>query len=180
MNYLLVGNGECTNIADLAASADIIVQINSCRHNAMLQKRTCFVFLINSGGQMDSVIQKMPLDDLQSATIILSRNPFVYWLKYNLLKAMRLPEFETFEMCNRPSLPMPTKVISFIEALQLEYTMRRNGMAFRYHPSTGMVAYYWLRKRLQPEDTLSLAGFTFEGWEGHVWAIERELIKPIP
>ncbi len=180
MHYLLVGNAECKNVAELAKDADVIVQINSCRHNAMLPKRTGYVFLINSGGQMSSVVQKMPLPELGNATVILARNPMLYSLKKRLLKAIKIPGFETFEMCPKPSLPMPVKMISFFEAFRLEYRMRRNGMAFRFHPSTGMVAYYWLCNRIKDEDSISIAGFTFEGWHGHPWAIERRLIKPIP
>ena len=177
MHYLLVGNGECANIAELATNADVIVQINTCRHNALLPKRTKYVFLINSGDQMWNVTQQMPQEIPLCATIILAKNRYLYWIKRRLLKAMGIPGFETFEMCGKP--PFPVKTISFFEAAGLEYTMRRNGMGFRYHPSTGMVAYNWLRKRLKAGDTLSLAGFTFEGWGGHVWAIERELIRPI-
>lgn len=180
MRYLLVGNGECKNAADLAADADVIIQINSCRHNAVLPKRTRYVFLINSGGQMSSVIEKMPLSELGSATVILARNPTVYSIKQRLLKLKQIPDFETFEICGRPTLPMPVKMIGFLEGLRLEYKMRVLGMPFRLHPSSGMVAYYWLCNRLKEGDELSLAGFSFEGWHGHPWAIERRIIKPIP
>jgi len=180
MRYLLVGNAECKNVDALAKDADVIVQINCCRHNAMLPKRTGYVFVVNSGGQMSSVVQNMPLEELEDATVILARNPMVYAIKQWLLKKCNIPGFETFEICPKLPLQMPYKNISFCEALRLEYKMRRNGMAFRCQPSTGMVAYYWLCNRIKDEDSISIAAFTFEGWPGHPWAIERRLIKPIP
>ena len=53
------------------------------------------------------------------------------------------------------------------------------GMAPACMPSTGMIAYDWVRRRLEAWDYLFTEGFTFEGWAGHPWAIERQLIKPI-
>ena len=154
MNYLLVGNAECRNVAELAKDADVIVQINSCRHNAALPKRTKYVFVVNSGGQMSSVVQNMPLSELEDATVILARNPMIYGIKQWLLRKSNISGFETFQICPKPSLPMPVKSISFCEALRLEYKMRRNGMAFRCQPSTGMVAYYWLCNRIKDEDSI--------------------------
>ena len=46
-------------------------------------------------------------------------------------------------------------------------------------PSTGMIAYDWLLRKLKPEDTLTVEGFTFEGWSGHPWEIESQLIRSV-
>jgi hypothetical protein len=42
-----------------------------------------------------------------------------------------------------------------------------------------MIAYDWLLQRLKPEDTLTIEGFSFEGWAGHPWAIEGQLIRAL-
>jgi hypothetical protein len=47
-----------------------------------------------------------------------------------------------------------------------------------FMPSTGMVAYDWLRRRLRTGDSLAVEGFAFQGWEGHPWQIESQLIRP--
>jgi hypothetical protein len=56
--------------------------------------------------------------------------------------------------------------------------MMLKGMPFRCQPSTGMVAYSWLRRRLRIGDSLAVEGFAFQGWEGHPWQIESQLIRP--
>jgi hypothetical protein len=57
--------------------------------------------------------------------------------------------------------------------------MIKLGMGPSCMPSTGMIAYHWLSQRLKPRDSLDIAGFTFEGWEGHPWKIEKTLVKGI-
>jgi hypothetical protein len=57
--------------------------------------------------------------------------------------------------------------------------MLRAGMPPGNMPSTGMVAYHWLLKKLAPGDSLDIAGFTFEGWNRHPWEIERTIIKGV-
>ena len=51
--------------------------------------------------------------------------------------------------------------ISFLSALRLDVTLVRLGMPPSWMPSTGLIAYSWLRKRLRKCDTLEIQGFTF-------------------
>ncbi len=59
----------------------------------------------------------------------------------------------------------------------LDALLTQHGMPPEHMPSTGMAAWFWLRRRLRPGDSINLAGFTHEGWFRHPWAIERALMR---
>ena len=73
----------------------------------------------------------------------------------------------------------PVECVTLLSSLRLEYQLRRLGMHHTAMPSTGMIAYDWLLRKLKPDDTLAVEGFTFEGWSGHPWEIESQLILPV-
>jgi hypothetical protein len=193
MRYLLIGNAEnCTDaVAEAATRADIIVQINTCRYAELLPRvRANYVFVTNSGSAADTDADKI-MDRLLSlrarpvfhtTRLILARNPAFYTLKKYWLCARRPSPWRAYNIQQqwralRKIWPMQS--VALLPTVRLEREMRMLGMAPACMPSTGMIAYDWVRRRLEAWDYLFTEGFTFEGWAGHPWAIERQLIKPI-
>jgi hypothetical protein len=182
VDYLLVGNGPAPGLAAAVRKADAVVQINDCRHAQALPPRTRYVFLTNSGPEVSRLVgclSSYRREDFPYARIVLARNPAFYTLKQWLLRAMNR-HWRDYELSQawtqlRPMWPIET--VSFLSALRLDRQLRALGMPGGCMPSTGMIAYDWLSRRLDYDDTLAVEGFTFEGWEGHPWNIERQLIR---
>jgi hypothetical protein len=79
--------------------------------------------------------------------------------------------------CRKPHLADADDVLRINRQARRKIAKTRHGTLA--HAEYGMIAYDWLRRRLQPSDCLFTEGFTFEVWHGHPWAIEKQLIKPI-
>ena len=108
-----------------------------------------------------------------------SRNALFHRLKGKLVRLASERRARDYITCNkrcRQSLPWPVEEISFISTLKLEYKLLKAGMKFGWMPSTGMIAYHWLRQKVERGDSLDITGFTFEGWGGHPWHIEKTMV----
>ncbi|MCX8504560.1 MAG: hypothetical protein ORN52_11375 [Beijerinckiaceae bacterium] len=187
MNYLLVGNGPTKNLARAADAADSIVQINHCRHAEHLSaEKTQHVFIANMGETVSAPLCQAIKERgalLGEATIIRGRNPVFYTSKSVYLQTqslgVSLHDYRLTQSWRMLAKIWPIKSVSLLSSVRLKYQMLRLGMPQASMPSTGMIAYDWLLRKLKPNDRLTVEGFTFEGWPGHPWAIERDLILPI-
>ena len=187
MRFLLVGNGPAGDLARASAEADSIIQINTCRHASQLDAgKTHHVFIVNMGQTVSAHLCETIHGNgalLANATIMLTRNPFFYAAKRAFLQArswhQTFHDYQLTESWKSLVKTWPIERISAFAALRLERKMRRLGMDLESMPSTGMIAYDWLHRRLKPGDTLTVEGFTFEGWKGHPWAIESQLIRSV-
>jgi hypothetical protein len=185
MRYLLVGNGPSKDVEAKAKHAEAIVQINSCMHAARIPfGKTTHVFLVNTGinacpPTVKELMGKKEL--LPSITVVRSRNEVFYYLKGKLI-GLRSQWHARDYIVNDAwrNLPWPTEEVSFKSTMKLEYKLLKAGMPVGWVPSTGMIAYHWLRQKLTSGDSLDITGFTFEGvFERHPWEIEKTLIKGI-
>jgi len=187
MHYLLVGNGPTKDLARVADAADSIVQINHCRHAERLSaKKTQHVFIANMGETVSAPLCQAIKDRsalLRDATIIRGRNPLFYTSKRAYLETKSwgrsLQDYQLTQSWRMLSNMWPITSVSLLSSVRLEYQMLRLGMPEAAMPSTGMIAYDWLLRQLKPDDRLTIEGFTFEGWPGHPWEIERELILSV-
>jgi hypothetical protein len=184
MRYLLVGNGPSHDVEAKAKHADAVVQVNGCAHGDLIPSGAAtHIFIVNTGFIACPTVVKALLtkkDQLFGARIVLARNPLFYRVKHRLAALAR--SWTTIDCVLNDAwkeLDCPTEVVSFVSALSLEYKLWRLGKPPSFLPSTGMVAYHWLCRRLQPGDSLDVTGFTFEGWDGHPWAIEKRLITGV-
>jgi hypothetical protein len=187
MRYLLVGNGALLETDyDLIERAKVIIQINDCRHADKIPYHlTKYVFLSNTGTNqcekvVDAFLEKQHL--FSEVQIILARNPIFYRLKKLALAIKRRPHGKhctPSNAWNRLANSPAIKKTSFLSSLRLDLKMIRMGMAPSYHPSTGMIAYDWLSRYLSINDRLDIIGFSFEGWSGHAWSVEKQIIKDI-
>ena len=182
MRFLLVGNGPSTDIKDKARHAEAVVQINSCEHSqSIATDKTIAVFVANAGMEIRDRIMGGLLAKRQhipNAKLILAKNPAFYRLKgwaATLKKSWMAPHYRLSSGWEKFSWPMQT--VSLTTTLTLEYLLRSRGMMPSLMPSTGMIAYYSLLRSLRPGDSLDVTGFTFEGWEGHPWQIESQLVR---
>lgn len=189
MRYLLIGNAlnSADAVVKAAPSADIIIQHNTCDYAELLpQVRANYVFVTNSGPHAYKIMNRLlalrQTPVFTTTRLILARNRAFYTLKKHLMRARKHPVWPAYRIhrqWNAVSRIWPMQTMSFGSTVRLEGKLLRLGMARWRMPSTGMIAYDWLRRRLQPSDCLFTEGFTFEVWHGHPWAIEKQLIKPI-
>lgn len=164
----------------------MIVQINDCRHvdrvDASLTK-----YVVMTNGEfvvaerlMDSLY---PLRDrLKAAKVIFARNRVLMYAKKAMLKCMGSVDAGTFVHVPAPeefARLWNVEEVSFEMSIELEMKLRRLGMRLGDMPSTGLIAYEWLRHNMAPQDSLQLAGFTFQGWDHHPWAIEKQIVVPV-
>jgi hypothetical protein len=183
MRYLLLGNAPDANLSE-ASLADVIVQINTCPHADKLPPdRTRFVFILNTDPELSTrVIDHLSLcrDLLPNATIILARNPVFYTLKKWAMRARNHWHWRENRLSpawKRLKGIWPIKTISLLATVQLEMEMLSLGMPHSFHPSTGLIAYKWILRRMTAGDVLDVAGFTHQGWDRHSWAIEKQIIS---
>jgi hypothetical protein len=156
MRYLLVGNGPSEGCAVKAKHADEIIQINSFHHIQRIPlEKTSYVAITNMGSKATQQI------------ITAAAKMHNTWTAH---------EYTHIEIKN---LPWKMYAVPFFFTLQLERRLLELGMPPSCMPSTGMIAYHWLKWKLRRGDSLDIAGFTFEGWEGHPWAIEKTLVKGV-
>ena len=185
MNYLLVGNGLTRNLACASEASDSIIQINTSRHADKLPvEKTHHIFISNMGDKVSeplcqAIEQQRAL--LCHATVMLGRNPSFYVSKRAFLqvrdRSHNLHDYHLTQAWRTLAPRWKIERVSFLSSVRLEWQLRQLGMRRASMPSTGMIAYDWLLQRLKPEDTITVEGFSFEGWAGHPWAIESRLIK---
>lgn len=177
-----MGNGPAPDIATKARHADAVIQINACAHREWIApEKMSHVCVTNTSdpATIESIVSMLLSLDLPAHTrIVFSRNHTFYWLKAFVAwlgQAKTVQNFLPFKI----DLARRSETISFLASCRLEYTMLSAGMAPGSMPSTGMVAYHWLSRKLRAGDSLDLAGFTFEGWDRHAWDVERKLLKGV-
>ena len=185
MRYLLVGNApNCADaVVTKAKHADVVVQCNGCAYAEVLPSaRANYVFVTNTAPQSGTIrsiehrltsLRSLPV--FTSTSIVLCRNPAAYTLAKFVLRAGFHVGKDSVEL-NRL---WPVRTVSFVSTVRLHVRLLKRGMEICQMPSTGMVAYDWVRRRLRPGDSLLLAGFTHQGWQGHPWHVEREIVRPV-
>jgi hypothetical protein len=182
MRYLLVGNGAATDIATKAKHADAVIQINRCAHREAIapekMSHVCVVNTVDPAAFHDTVAMLRGLNLPAHTKIVFTRNPAFYWLK-SFAAWLYNPDGLRCFLPFKIDLAWSSETVSFLATCLLEFRMLRAGMPLRNLPSTGMVAFDWLSKKLRPGDSLDIDGFTFEGWDRHSWDVERQLIKGI-
>lgn len=185
MRYLLVGNApNCADaVVKMAEHGDAIVQCNNCAYAEMLPSvQHNYVFVTNTAPapEMVRAIEKRltslrSLPVFASTDIVLCRNPYAYALGKYVFRE----RFDVYRCSSELSRFWPVRTVSFASSVRLHFALLKRGMEICQMPSTGMVAYDWVRRRLRPGDSLLLAGFTHQGWQGHPWHVESEIVRPV-
>ena len=182
MRYLLVGNGPSTDIANKAKHADAVIQLNGCAHReAIAPEKMSHVCVVNTcdPANIERVVSMLRGLELPAQTrIVFTRNHIFYWLKA-FAGWLKLSDGVQYFLPFKIDLGRAGETVSLLDTCRLEFRMLRAGMPSGNMPSTGMVAYDWLSKKLRPGDSLDIAGFTFEGWNWHPWGLERTIIKGV-
>ncbi len=189
LRYLLVGNAPNSGeaVARAALDADVIVQHNTCEYAALLPEvRANYVFITNSGFHALKIIERLlavrEAPVFGCTRLILARNPAFYTFKKYLLRAGKHVAWRHYGIHRQwtaLSRVWPIQTMSFLSSARLERGLRNLGMESWRMPSTGMISYDWLCRRLEPRDSLVIEGYKFDNWYGHPRHIEKELIRPI-
>lgn len=185
MRILLVGNANVFISAKLAAWADRVVQINDCVNDRpALARKTTQVFLLNTGHKHHERMAALAAGfaargTFPQASFVLPRNPAFYAEIRRALQAAGHPNEAAFAASLAPDrLPpgVPVVEISYEDSARLRESLLAQGMEPHQDASTGLIAYDWIRRRMEPGDELRVIGFGHEGWRGHPWAIERRIM----
>jgi hypothetical protein len=183
MRYLLIGNApdQAEAVSKAAERADIVLQIDHCRYAEILPRvRANYVFLTNAGATaevwspiMNRLLSLPNASVFQHDTrLILARNPAFYAVKKSLMRARGKPfwrNYSTNQLTEPVARLWPSETISFYSSLRLEFKLHRLGKRPTLMPSTGLIAYDWLRRRWQDWDYIGVEGFTFVGWDFRPW-----------
>ena len=184
MKYLLLGNGPLPEQAGVI-DADLVVQFNLCVHRARVPPFVRrYVFISNTGAPAEQsvafFVENKNDPTLAGAVVMCARNPTFYRLKRCALKLFGSEAQQHYTVSPAPRELHRIAVVetmSFLATLRLETRMREEGMTASMMPSTGMIAFDWVVRGMRPGDRLAIAGFSWEGWEGHPWEIERRIMR---
>ena len=188
MNYLLLGNAaiEDEALARQGEWADVIVQMNKCRHLGRVpMAKTSHVVVTNTGSPTAGIVRFFLKATgrklLPETRLLFTRNERFYAEKMERLRragSAWAPKFEVTFQKNMVEGKAPILEVDHAFSEALEARMRAEGMHEWQMPSTGMVAFAWFEATLAPGDAIRLIGFTHEGWGGHPWAAEKRLLAP--
>jgi hypothetical protein len=180
LTIAVVGNGPVSpgdnGIKYDIDAHDLVVRFNSCANYRRTGKKTDFLVLINTPngrrfGRQQGAIDKCALESAKefwfpySPTLIASiadQNPS-RWQDVSDDLISRLVK-------NRPWRYIDAEI--YWAAMN---TLKMMGASPDKTPSTGLLCLFYLEKHFNP-CKVTLYGFTHEGWSGHAWNAEREII----
>jgi hypothetical protein len=184
MTVAIVGNGPIDPLhADEIDAHDLVVRFNGCRNYGMSGHRTDYLVLTNTG----EPARQFAYDPLAlnahaveaAGRILLARPP-------NLVASelRRFPDdreyWETFD----PDLigRIRHKRWAYMRAniyRRARAVLRLYGAKKSDQPSTGILAIFHIAQQLRRQmrhSSITLYGFTHQGWDRHPWNAERQLI----
>ena len=192
MRYLLVGNAPIDGMEASIRDADVIIQTNKCLHVDLIpQEKTKYVIITNTGTPSKKVVRHvrklLARKKLSDFSLVFARNEAYSEEKIRRLKAAATGFFRIFRSYRSFRCPLDKKAIAAefklieIEAAfsaELDQRLMALGMKEDQLPSTGLIAFEWIKTLMRPGDHLEPIGFTHQGWDGHPWTIEAQLVRP--
>lgn len=152
--------------------------------NSIPAEKTRYIFIANTRPVAREIL-KYVNETVRSAIgdnfiLVVSRNENFYNTKNLNLQALNDEMHIKYGVVlNKKGLSDDFDVIevghSFSE--DLDDSLIRRGMKVGQMPSTGLIAYEWLKTIMNTGDELRIAGFTHSGWWGHPWELEKDIIK---
>jgi hypothetical protein len=192
MRYLLVGNAPIDGMEASIRDADVIIQTNKCLHVDLIPRgKTKYVVITNTGTPSKKVVRHVrkltTQNKLGDFSLVFARNEAYSLEKVRRLKAVATGIFRFFRSYRSFRCPLDKKAIAaefkLIEigadfSAQLDRRLMALGMKENQLPSTGLIAFEWIKTLMRPGDQLEPIGFTHQGWDGHPWTIEAQLVRP--
>ncbi|AGB74956.1 hypothetical protein [Rhizobium tropici] len=182
MKYLILGNAPGLDPRAAIADADIVIQINSCIYlDEVSASKTKFIFITNSGYPYDfsEYLTGFSSNKLKP-TIVVARNPSLYEVKRRFLWNLNRSISEYYvtypETLERIDPYFPMELASEECGWEIERDLAANGCSAYYMPSTGYIAFHWIKKKISANDTVELFGFTHKGWPLHPWKYEQKMM----
>jgi hypothetical protein len=186
----IVGNGPITgDMSPRIDGSDFVVRFNEPKASAgMSGTKTDILFLCNAGKPMQRRLEDSSF--LTSAImkdagqVILAYHPIIidrYFPKPNALSRLKgRREDWTFATImalgaiGKTSTVFPASF--YMEGCrELGLPQDKMGIVF---PSTGYFGIFHILRHFSPAEwTISLCGFSWEGWKRHAWADEREWVE---
>lgn len=182
----IVGNGPlAAGARDRIETADAVIRFNDPVHSpALAGSRTDILFLVNSGKSMQRRLQDAAFFTspffLAAREIILPYDPEVirkYHPKPNPLSRLKGRRADWTEQ-SRTKFEQAGKQVSVLPASFYAESCEALGIAEadrrRVFPSTGFLGIRYGRLNFpEPEWSLEIFGFSWEGWKRHDWPAER-------
>lgn len=192
MRYLLVGNAPIHGMEQSIRDADVIIQTNKCLHVERIpREKTKYVIITNTGTPSKKVVRHVrklaARNKLVDFSLVFARNEAYSEEKIRRMKAEATGIFRFFRSYRSYRCPLDKQAIAaefnLIEidadfSAQLDKRLMALGMKEGQLPSTGLIAFEWIKTLMQSGDHLEPIGFTHQGWDGHPWTIEAQLVRP--
>lgn len=185
LKIAIVGNGSfCRADASVIDDCDFVVRFNDCRSWGAGGLRTDVVAVCNTGRPAPLMIRQLswrahPAVSTASAIWCVRDSS-----KFAELKATLDPALEDF--CNDYTAEFvmfareTAKDLTVIPRRhhdRIDGELRAIGSESYVVPSSGLIAIAYIVAELAgPEDSVMLAGFDHQGWSGHPFSAERQLI----
>ena len=180
-DVLLLGNGPAPPDVDrLVARADTVVRFNQCESARGDEEARTDVLAVNATGQPGlNMLDKGLPRCASTATVFFARNVEVHWRRYRQFGLGRVPKALVpmhqamvvhFGLGRHVAIPAGDYDAVFERLLGLD------GAADFIMPSLGFTVLDLLAHRTYGS-RLGIAGFSFEGWDGHPWRKERTLAE---
>lgn len=193
MRIFIIGNGPIANPQEITpAAGDLIVRFNmpSSQSMAIAQGRTDYLFTANSKAVFLENLEKGLLTSpavLSKPTVVMPYHPTIIRAhlpkrRHKFLKILRKRgiddgTMDCIEAFGKPRLPL--LLLSAEHYYHCCSTLGiDNDQPSPQVPSTGYIAIrYFLNNPLFRKYQMTLTGFTWQGWHGHVWDAERQQIE---
>jgi hypothetical protein len=188
---MIVGNGEMPQgVADLIDLSDIVIRFNDCRSLGAGGSRTDVVAVCNTGRpgrEMSEGAAWRDNEGVQRASAIWSvRDPAKFSQMEPDIRA-RWPELTDFcadytagfaalaEETGKSHLVIPRGVHE-----RLDHALQVYAPAPYVCPSTGLLAIAHVLETVSGgDDEVAIAGFGHQGWNGHPFAAEKQLVEAL-
>ncbi len=184
---MIVGNGEVPDgVADVIDRADIVIRFNHCRSLGAGGRRTDVVAVCNTGRPGREMTQELHWREspgVVSATAIWCvRDPAKFSEMEPDIRRDR-PELEDFCVdysVGFAAIAAETGKTHLIIDRQvhdrLDDELRSLSSQTYVCPSSGLVTIRHMLDRMVEGDEVSIAGFGHQGWDGHPFIAEKQLV----
>jgi hypothetical protein len=181
-SFALVGNGavDCRHAVDIDRH-DFVVRFNGCQHYGSTGLKTDVLVLVNTGPQgyrLATTPEAINPRALASAKqIYFPKSP-------GLVRELAVLHPEDVENWTDHSGALmkrigarPHRFLDDGNFWDAQYLLEQSGATKRHEPSTGMLMLSAIhRQRKLRRYTVTLYGFSHEGWIGHAWDAERVVV----
>lgn len=186
-SIVIIGNGEpAKDVGSVIDGADIVIRFNACRTHGAAGRKTDIVAVCNTGRPAREMIEGgwRHLEPVQAAEAIWCvRHPAAMAGRRDAILARRPDLGDFFDDRTEAFAELATSrgqscaVLPASVHERLDAALGFTAAAYVV-PSSGLfVIEHVLGEIADPADSVAIVGFGHQGWDGHPFAAEREIVE---